>query len=130
MFGISGDLNRNKAKRWQQALQVKFPSWHVPSTAQEPGMWGVSSWPNFYVLSPKGRVLAARTNWEDARKAVAQAMEQLERQTKEATPIPTPAGTPEGDKPADQPEGDQPPNTDAPKDKSRKDRGPLRRKDS
>ncbi|MDF1838210.1 MAG: TlpA disulfide reductase family protein, partial [Planctomycetota bacterium] len=100
VFGISGDLNRKKAKRWQQTLQVKFPNWHVPSTTQEPGMWGVTSWPNFYVLSPKGRILAARANWEDARKAVVQALDQLERQTEENKPIPSPEGPAPGKPPA------------------------------
>ncbi len=91
-------------------------------------MWGVTSWPNFYVLSPKGRILAARTNWEDARMTVKLALEQLERQLKEDDPIPDPSKGPEGDKPAPESdaEGSKP---GTPKEKSNKDRGPLRRKD-
>lgn len=89
VFGFSGDLDPGKALRWQKALQVKFPSWHEPSTEKEPGVWGVTSWPSFFVLGPKGRILAARTDWKSARRIVTEAMEKLHRELQEDTPAPS-----------------------------------------
>ncbi len=103
VFGVSGDIDRDRSLRWQKALQVQFPSWHVPSTLKEPGVWGVSSWPCFFVLSPKGRILAARTDWKEARQVVADAMEQLRIESDRETPPPAGETPPTRDDSSDPP---------------------------
>ncbi len=104
VFGVSGDLDRERSVRWQKTLQVQFPSWHVPSSLKEPGVWGVTSWPCFFVLSPKGRILAARTDWKEARQVVADAMEQLRVESEGKTPPPAGDSPPTGDDSSDPPE--------------------------
>ena len=137
VFGISADLNASKAKRWQDALQVKFPNWHVPSTAETRGVWGVQSWPRFYVLSPKGRILAARAPWGEAKLAVQHAMDDIARNAVIDAPIPSPNDGPvitNGDEnsgpPGSKPNKPIPAAKEKALPKGPKPKGPLRRSDS
>jgi peroxiredoxin len=129
VFGISGDLNRKKAMRWQSALQLKFPNWHIPSTAQAPGLWGVTSWPSFYVLSSKGRILAARVDWADARKTVIAAFEEMSRNKVLDAPLPDREDSPGLESPAAKKDPETEPGIQPKEEQESKDQGPLRRKD-
>ncbi|MEZ6004317.1 MAG: TlpA disulfide reductase family protein [Planctomycetota bacterium] len=90
-FGISGDLDPDRARRWAHALQLEFPHWHVPAAPDGSHPFGVTHWPHFFVLDPSGVVLSTGSDFGAAYDTIDGALtrlaeERARREKEEQTP--------------------------------------------
>jgi len=85
ILGVSGDHDLSRAKRWSRILNLPYNSLHDPQKAKVPNRFGVQDWPTFFVLDPKGRILASEVGFAEAKSTVLEALQAME---KSGDPIP------------------------------------------